>query len=242
MSSNLNYRSTNDKGFTLAELMISVLILAIISTLAYRSLSAIIRSKQILDQERDVLMIANSVLSRVTKEFQRATNRKLLPPGGNTASAYKQDVYLIGEDKKMGSGDADSITFMADEVGQYVSDDQHNTSMVQIGYRVEKNPDLKETSGKKTTYLLIRDEVPDIKPYDKAFKRRMTFPVTDKLISLNLSYYDKDNSQWLNEWDQTKAAKLPAVIKVTIELENLAGQPRSFTTILPVSPLDVAKN
>ncbi|MCB0335858.1 MAG: type II secretion system protein, partial [Bdellovibrionales bacterium] len=113
-------------GFTLAELLVSILILSIIASLAYQSLTSIMRSKNLLDNERDLTMIANSVLGRLTREFQLSNDSQLLPPGGEVQNSYPSNTSFIGEDKKMGAGhDGDAVTFMADEAGQYVPGQTH---------------------------------------------------------------------------------------------------------------------
>ena len=66
----MSRRRKHSSGFTLVELVIAISILSVILTVAYSSLSYIIRTKKLLDDRRDVSAVANAVLLRVSREIQ----------------------------------------------------------------------------------------------------------------------------------------------------------------------------
>lgn len=84
-------------GFTLIEIVIAVSILAAIVGVAYGSLTSIMRSKKLLDEERDLRAVANSVLTRMTRELQLAySGVPLMPPRNQLNKRYSSKVNLIG--------------------------------------------------------------------------------------------------------------------------------------------------
>lgn len=214
-------------------MLIAVSILTLIISVAYKSLSQIMKTKQVLDEERDLSIIANSVLRRLTRELQLATDESsLLPAANSTSDVPSASTDLEGEKNKLSNGErGDTITFMANDAGQYVPDGQTHTGTVQITYRVEKDPEQRGVDPKKRTYLLIRDEIPDIRPYDRAHGNRMTFPVTDRLLGLEFEYFNSDSGQWQGDWSSNED-ELPAIVRFRLKLQTAGGQKKSYSSAL----------
>ncbi|RIL05131.1 MAG: hypothetical protein DCC75_11975 [Proteobacteria bacterium] len=220
-------------GFTLMELMIAISILSLVLSVAYSSLRQITRGKQLLDDSRDAHLIANSVLVRMTRELQllvRDPGSNLLPPASNLNSARYG--VLEGIRGNINSDAADSITFLAVEGGQYLPDGGAHSGIVQISYRVAEDP---EQEGDPTPrYLFIRDEVPYIRPPDQAYKKIMTFPITNRLVSLEFSYFDPEKEQWIEEWQAAASNKAPSMIRFSLSVESPRGRIDQFSTVVPV--------
>ena len=228
---NSRLRRRLNSGFTLVELVIAISILSVILTVAYSSLSYIIRTKKLLDDRRDVSAVANAVLLRVSREIQLAADVRLVPPpGGFRAGTTIPN--LEGLSKTIGDGQqGDSINFMAQEAGQYVPGGLANVGTVMIRYRVEKDPD--SPRGQPSSYFLIRDEVPDIRPTTKAWEKLMTFPIAKNVVRFELSYYDLATNRWNKEW--TGKTGLPALVRMVLALRSPAGVIHEYMTVLPVS-------
>jgi type II secretion system protein J len=221
-------RSRFERGFTLVELVIAISILSVILTVAYSSLSYIIRTKKLLDDRRDVSAVANAVLLRVSREIQLAADIRLIPPPGGV----KAGSNLEGLNKTIGDGEhGDTINFMAQEAGQYVPGGLSNVGTVMIRYRVEKDPD--SPRGQPSSYFLIRDEVPDIRPIQNAWGKLMTFPIAKNVVRFELSYYDLANNKWNKEWTGQKG--LPSLVRMVLALRSPAGVIHEYMTVLPVS-------
>jgi len=217
---------TTDTGFTLIEVVMALMVSMLMITTMYSCLEQIMRVKVFLDDERESGSIANSILDRLTREFQLITDvDRIMPPKGKTSKPYDETVDLIGK--------KDSITFIANDGGQYIHNGTTHTGLVQLTYRVVQNEESNHSIQK--TSSLIRDEVPCLgkNNYDQAYANMMTFPVTSRLIDLKFSYYDQKKKKWLNQWDKKKN-KLPNLIRFTIKLLAPSGDLQSYSVTVPV--------
>ena len=216
------------RGFTFLELTISIAILAFIMVVTYGALTQIIRAKKQLDDSRDSKTIADAILVRITRELQLAyPDGAIMPPSNKLKEPYPGQPRLLGKAQKGSDGaSSDSISFLALEGGQYMPDGGGHTGVVQISYRAERDPEDK--TGKSV--FLIREEVPYTRPYENAYKKRMTFPVTRNLVSLKFRYFDGKKEQWVDQWGQPPLTWLPAIVKFTIKIRSPLGKIDEFTT------------
>ncbi|NLF26236.1 MAG: prepilin-type N-terminal cleavage/methylation domain-containing protein [Deltaproteobacteria bacterium] len=221
----------DSRGFTLLEIVIAVGILGVMLSVAFTALNQISRTKRALDDERDSMLLANAILTRMTRELQLITDQaNLLPPLNNPTKGYGVDVRLVGSPNRLSNGESgDQITFVANEAGQYVLHGQTHAGIVQISYRVEPDPD--QPSGENRTFFLVRDEIPAIRPLKKAYSNMMTFPVTRSLVGLQLRYFD--GRDWRDQWDE-KQKQPPMLIQFTVKTRSPAGRISSYTTMVPV--------
>lgn len=222
-------------GFTLIEVVMAITVSIVVTSVIYTSLSQVMSLKVLLDDERELGMVSNSVLDRLTRELQLITadSGKLLPPKNNLSQTYSDNVDLIGESASLPNGESgDSITFIAKDGGQYVHDGITHTGAIQITYRVAEDPE--NSAGKEdASYYLIRDETPLTRKYDTAYDKTMTFPVTSRLVSLRFRYFDADEEVWSDKWDEKKY-KLPRLIQFKLKLRAPSGRIKSFATTIPI--------
>ena len=221
--------STRQRGFTLVELVIAVSILTIVLSVAYSTLSYVIRTKKLIDDRQEIAAIANAVLLRMSREIQLATEIDLLPPPGGHPPG-KTVPSLRGTKNNLAANRGDTLEFMAEEGGQYIPEGLANTGTVMIRYRVEKDPD--SPKGAPSSYLLIRDEVPDIRPPSKAWEKLMTFPIAKNVVRLQFSYYNGVDRKWVEEWDPP-TKDLPSLIRMVLTIRSPAGVEHEFMTVLP---------
>ena len=237
-------KRSKQNGFTLIEIIIALAILSIMVTVAYKMLQSVIESKDVLDDARDGMFIGNSVLNRLSREFQLAESGIPLLPSCDSVSGPAQNnpstaqtsptpaqvsgINLVGEEKSVDSGRGDTITFVAKEAGQYVPDGGTHTGRVQITYRVEKDPD--QSGNKDQTYLLIRDEMPYQRPVKKACESAIHFPITKDLLGFELNYFNKRTNEWSTAWGSGQNIKLPSMIQFTVRLRSPDGQIMNHTT------------
>lgn len=217
------------RGFTLVELVIAVSILSIVLTVAYSTLSYVIRTKKLIDDRQEIAAIANAVLLRMSRELQLAADIDLLPPPSGHPPG-RTVPPLRGTKKNLEANRGDTIEFMAQEGGQYIPEGLANTGTVMIRYRVEKDPD--SPKGSPSSYLLIRDEVPDIRPPSKAWEKLMTFPIAKNVVRLEFTYYNESEQKWADEWDPTTKI-LPSLIRMVLTIRSPAGVEHEFMTVLP---------
>lgn len=225
-------------GFTLLEIILAFAILSVMIGTAFASLSQIIKAKRALDDIRDVRAIAAAVLTRMTREMQlAASDIALLPPRDDLSQRYSARNNLLGESETRGdSRRSDKIRFMAMEGGQYLPDGSNHSGVVQLSYRLEPNPDLAEPN--EAPFLLIREEVPNIRPFEKAFEKSMIFPISKNVWSMSFRYYNSENSEWVETWGDGNKIHLPSLIQFSIELVSPSGKRTRYTTTVPLRSED----
>lgn len=240
-------------GFTLIEVTIAISILAVMVSLNYRILNGVVKVKELLDDRREGMFIANSVLTRMSRELQLITGKYRLLPGCDTANDAQSNSNQTSDLNQppdpnqpggAGSGrrpvfvgqsgvSGNSITFNAREGGQYIPDGGTHSGVVQITYRVAQDPDQKGTDG--PALALIRDETPNTKPLTKACKNVLHFPITSNLLSLQFQYYDGRTKEWTDSWDGERISRLPKIIQFTVSLKSPAGKIQTYTSSVFVS-------
>ncbi len=225
--------SRKPTGFTLIELVIALGIFGIIMTVAYLSLSSITESKQVLDDTRDNRLVADAVLGRMTRELQLAfAGLPLMPAQDKLTTPYSAKICLVGETDTLSNGEpGDRINFLAMEGGQYLPDGGSHSGIVQISYRVERDPE--QPLGSPDSYLLIRQETPYIRPFEKAYEKTMVFPVVKNILALRFRYLMPDEDTWSPTWGEESRVNLPRLVEFTIKLRSPKGTIETFTTSVP---------
>lgn len=209
----------NSKGFTIIELIFVISILTIVITISYGSLTQILRTKQVLDDERDARSVLNSILFRFSREFQMAKSDYPLPRAAISKVSGWGSKWFIGEPKLLSdSAHGDGVYFIVEKSDLGGT----GSTLQQIGYYLEEDP---EALG---TYILIREEVPYILPAEKAYEKLLRFPITRGVTSLRFRYYDRDKKEWSNEWGDSKRSDIPSVIEYSISIKTKDGSAASF--------------
>lgn len=216
------------------EVLLAVSILVIMMSVAYGALMQLMRAKTALDDARQAGFLANAVLNRFTRELQLAYNdAPLLNPDENSTSG--KTLYFVGESKELAANRrADQVTFVAQECGQYMPGSGGHSGLVQIRYRVEKDPEEKRDN--TAPYYLVREEIPYIRPAKKAYERVLYFPVAENIESLKMSYYDIKQDSWSDSWgDPPGSERLPTLVRLTLKTRSAKGVLSTFTTFIPIN-------
>lgn len=235
MKSSKSPKKDSERGFTLIEIVIAVSILTIVVAVGYSGLTQIIQAKKALDDNRDADLIANSILTRMTREFQLAfASMPLLPDKGATDDKNASRARFKGTEKTLSNQEhGDTVSFIALEGGQYLPDGGTHAGLVEITYRVEPDPDSPAGSNQK--FVLVREETPYILPAKKAYQKQMVFPITSDLVSLELYYFDGKKNQWTKSWGENDDnLKLPRRIMYSLKIRTPSGKIVGFSTTVAV--------
>jgi type II secretion system protein J len=230
----MNRENWSERGFTLIEITIAVAILGTMLFVGYSALSNISWGKKAVDDKRELRLVAQSVISRLTRELQLSFGQiPLLPPRDNLEKPYPAKVVFIGVPGEIGEGmAADTMTFMALEGGQYLPDGGRHSGVVQITYRLQPEPNA--PPGKDAPIYLVREETPHIRPPQKAYTKTMTFPVTNAITSLQFRYYDDTSATWVDSWGTDSREGLPRLVRISLTLRSPAGEVAGLTTVVAI--------
>lgn len=219
-----------EAGLTLVEVIFALAILAFMVSINYKILIGVIESRQLIDDRREGMYIANSVLTRLSREIQLAVKKPMLPANGSAAAGSSVSNSTTGQPSLIGESGigGTTLTFMAKDAGQHIPDGDPHVGLVQITYRVAEDPEQREGKGSKL--LLIRDEVANTKPLADAYKKALHFPITSNLKSLSFRFFDSTANEWTDAWTAAQAPRLPKIIEFTVTLETPRGRTNTYTS------------
>jgi len=209
------------RGFTLIEVLISVAILAAITSLLFGAFSALKRSKDGLSRVQDRQREGRLAMARITRELQSAYLSAHIPL--NQALLVQKTLF-----KSERGTPADRLDFTA-FANRRLDRDSHVSDQCELSYFGSPNPD---NSG--TTDLVRRiDTELDLEP-SKGGKVEVL--ATD-IDLFDLQYLDATSGQWQESWDTTQSTgqpdRLPLQVRVILVLNGgaRAGSDRSRGTI-----------
>jgi prepilin-type N-terminal cleavage/methylation domain-containing protein len=229
--------TARDSGFTLIEVILAISILAVMVLLNYQLLRGIIKAKELIEDRRDVMYIANSLLTRLSRELQLAVALPQHPlfecPEGPVSAPPPtnagQQRFLLAESE----GKPASILFMAKGAGQQTADSSGQTGVVMLKYSVEQDPDRR--SERDAPLVLLRSETPSSGQILKDCKKEIRFPITTSLLDFGLRFYDGQKRSWSSEWKEQRALPLPHIIEFTLVLQSPMGNKVTHTSAVRVT-------
>jgi len=232
-------RRPNDSGFTLIEVIIAIAILAVMVTLNYQMLRGIVTAKELIEDRRDAMYIANSLLTRLSRELQLAVampGRSLFNcPDGPVAAPPPQNQsagparYLVGTSDERGA----TIQFMAKGAGQQTADASGQTGVVMLKYSMQQDPERR--SERDAPLALVRSETPSSGQILKDCGKEIHFPITTNLVAFSLRFFDNKAKTWSPNWDEQRAGKLPVIIEFTVSLMSPKGNVITATSAVRVT-------
>lgn len=223
--------SSSQCGLTLIEVIIAILILTVMMGSAYKGITYIQRTRQVILDEQEMQKISSSVIDRLTQEIELATaaGSPLMPPCGENPKIQGRNVYFSSPPAGRAGGTHNalsSIRFSAPGIGQALPDGIRNSGSVQVEYRVVPDPD------NSSQLALVREELPLIKPNQLACKKRLTFTITKKIASLRFEFFDFENNRWLTSWGEEASTNLPGIVFVELKLRSSKGVEKRYSTAI----------
>lgn len=196
------------RGFTLIEVLISIAILAAITSLLFGAFSALKRSKDGLSRMQDRQREGRLAMARITRELQSAYLSAHMPL--NQALLVQKTIF-----KSERGTPADRLDFTA-FANQRLDKNSHVSDQCELSYFGSPNPD-----GSGTNDLVRRiDTEIDLEPTKGG---RVEVLATD-IDLFDLQYLDAQTGQWQESWDTTQSTgqpdRLPLQVRVILVLNG----------------------
>lgn len=206
-------------GFTLVEMLVAMVILAIVLTTAYGVFSSSYSALRRVNPDRDLFHTARVILDRMADEIQSAYYGPDLKYTG-----------FFGENDEREDAPRDSLTFSA---------------MANF-YWIKNIGGIKESDFLKISYILVEDEEENrlIRRQDPAFGPfeedpedigsgdRGVHQLADSVWGIDLRYFDGE--EWVEDWDSSEREGLPRAVEVKLILETGEGTRHPFYAVIPI--------
>ena len=216
--------SRRARGFTLLEISVAVLILALMMTFIYTVLINTIRSREALTEGLEGPKIDQAIMDQIMGDLRFVYYRQGQLPA---------DSGFWGRSRQMNGTDADRVDFLTCRTSKLAeleetSQAQVNAPIVEVGYACRQNdanPRWLELWRREDYF--VDDDPTDGGRFDLVY---------DKIRRFNLHYYPPteergDNDNALDEWDTKIQKKLPYAIVLTIQFdvrEPVTDQPQGL--------------
>ena len=187
-------RKNPQRGFTLIELLVALVILAVISVAGYRSLDAVLQTRERVAAETRKWQHLAFFFARLNQDLAQVVQRPVRDEDGVTVRAA-----LIGNLVTVGDDDAELIFTRSGIPDQGAA----LQAPQRIGYRLDQG-----------AIVMLRwpalDQAPRVKP--------VRYPVLEGVREIKFRYLDK-NKIWQLQWQYpTLPNNLPIAIEVTLTL------------------------
>jgi type II secretion system protein J len=207
------------EGFTLLEVLVATVILAIVLTIAYSVFSSTYSALHQLDPDKDHFHVARVILDRMADEIQSAYYR----PG-------LQYTGFVGINDEKEDAPWDSLTF---------------SSMANF-YWIRRVEGIAESDFLKISYTLVEDETenrlirrqnPSLGPFEDDFEEdgssgRGVHQLADGVWGIDFRYFT--GTEWVEEWNSAESEGLPRAVEVQLILETAEGERVPFYAVIPI--------
>ncbi len=188
------------RGFTLLELMLAMLLIAVMMTIVYGIVISTLEAQSRVEEVTAGSEIGPAILSRVRQDIEAAM------------VFDKERDWFFGVDRQGSWGQRDRIDFVAAAESYGAEDSQSDPrfqSINEVGYSVVESQDR---PGEGVLYRR-EDYWMDAEPLKGG---RLT-ALYDRVTGFDVQYFD--GQQWVMDWSSKQGGgKLPDAVKVTLTL------------------------
>ena len=217
-------RRARARGLTLLEVLVSIGILALISTLIYGAFDGMARSRAGLTKLDDRYQQGRSALARMSRELESAFLTMHQPQ--QQAQQIRLTAFV---GKNQGTSDrVDFTSFSHRRLGR----DLHESDQNELSYFIARDPNQRDK------YDLVRREQKEIDL--EPGKGGVINVICEDMAELEFSYLDATTGEWTETWDSTQAAgqfqRLPLQVKIRLVLRGGIGdRPIKLETRVPIA-------
>ncbi len=196
------------RGFTLLEVLLSMVILAVIMTVIYASFSTASNNIERAEQVRDETDVVRTLLARLSADIANAYTRQ----GGNTAIFFMKKEEVIGELGKANEKirhDSINLTTLTN----WPRPNTKETELWEVGYFFKEKPDGKGYMLFRREKRILSKDVPVLEGGDE-------YELTDRIESLQFRYLE--NTTWKDDtWDsRSRMGAVPKAVEIVLTLDT----------------------
>lgn len=186
------------KGFTLVELMLAIMILAVMMSIIYGVVVSTVSAARRVEEITAASEIGPAILTRVRSDLEAA----FIPKDGE---------FFVGSKRPGGGMDRDRIDFISGELAYGSENDVEEArfhSINEVGYQVldnRKDPNVGVLYRREDYFI-------DAEPLKGG---RLT-EVYDRVRSFSLRYYDGE--AWRPDWNNQKQKGLPKAVEIEVRI------------------------
>ena len=203
-------QSRGSRGFTLAEVLISVAILVIIMTLLYGSFATSLSAPDEVGSIQERYLSLGRAMNRMARELSAA----YLSTHLNTS--YEESPKTLF---KLAEGRLDFNSFSHLKTVQ----DANESDQCELSYFLEEDPD----NHAEQNLVRREDATPDDDPEHGGF----IYVLLRDVVEMKIEAWNGE--EWVEEWDSSHVEfqnKLPPRVKYTITIYDENGERRTFVT------------
>lgn len=183
-------------GFTLVEVMLSLVLVAVISATTYSLLIFTLEAKERVEKGSLLNKVGQSILKMISRDLE---------------GLYTRDIDKPFEGIDDGTHDYMNFT---STVSSYPDEEGVSSNLIEVGYRLEPS----ETHD--DLFVLLRRESYKIE-YDP-LKGGKLYEVYDQVKQFNLQYFD--GTDWVDTWKYEDMEFVPLAVKVEFVIRARTGE------------------
>ncbi len=228
-----------EDGFTLLEVLVSLVISAIVLAGVYASFSAVMDTRRRVETGAKIDMTARLVLTRLAREIESA----FLVKRAEDAPPESRYTVFSGSQSEMAGQPGDRLSFStfahakrgvdANESDQSVIEytTEENEPGTMIAGRAGTDPGRED--GGPTVALLRREwrRIPSPREAQRTEPRAIA--LADDIRGFRVRFRDAAG-EWTDRWDSTEVRTLdvlPTAVEITLTLRDGSGHDRDFVTV-----------
>lgn len=209
------------RGLTLMEIMVATAILSMVSAMIWVSFDQGARATQQVEASQERYHEAQVAISIIARDLASAYLSKHVNPTEPVA-----EYAFMGQD----NSPIDRLDFVSFSHQRTIRD-SHESDQCEIGYYgARDNEDPSVTNLIRRVSPIIDDEL------DRGGRRLI---LARNVTEFDLSYYDRTQDAWVEEWDTTQAStghpdELPDQVRIVLKIWESPENELTITTQAPI--------
>jgi general secretion pathway protein J len=207
--------STENSGFTLAEILIAIFIFAVVITIIYTSYTGTFRVVDETESQAEIYRMARIAMERMLEDLEST----YIPEKRGTIHSEEESVQsfqFLGKDQEIKGRCADTLRFISRAYINLSGQDK-DTGKTEIGYYVKENEEGDD-------FVLYRSDRP---MFEDRFPLREDsdadgMVLCQGLISADFTYY-KERDEAFESWDSASDEHkdtIPRMVSIVLEFVN----------------------